>query len=109
MRNCNTYFMCSHTKDDNAEFTDIVGVAIVDKNIEMTTSEKRSLIHYLAVIDCYCMQHIGTVLSKMIFSQNYSNDRNIMAAKRLSKAFLGIMFGEFHDLFFDEIKFKEMK
>ena len=60
-------------------FTEIVGVAIVEEHIEMTTSEKRSLIHYLAVLDSFCMKHIDTALLKMILSQSEYDDRKIMA------------------------------
>ena len=45
MSNCNTYLVCSRIKDDNEDPTEIVGIAIVEIHIEMTTSEKRSLIH----------------------------------------------------------------
>ena len=58
-------------KDDEGKEVDIcniVGVTIVEKTVEMTKGQDRSLIYYLCILPQFCQQYVVTTMLKMIMS-----------------------------------------
>ena len=82
MSNFTTYIMCAEItdKDDEGKEVDmcnIVGVTIVEKTVEMTKGQDRSLIQCVCVLPQICQQNVGTVILKMITSQDEYYNRKI--------------------------------
>ena len=74
MINYTTCIMCGKrtAKDDEGKEFDlcnIVGVTIVEKTVQMTKGQDRSLIHYLCVLPQIRRENVGTAMLKMIMSQ----------------------------------------
>ena len=68
-------------RDDGKEIDlcEVVGVAIIEKDVQMTSGNNRSLIQYLLVNPDTRLQHVGTAMLKMIMIQPEYVDREIMA------------------------------
>ena len=75
------------SKGDDGQAIDLcsmVGVAIIEKDVQINSGKNRSLIHYFMVNPDICTQHIGTAVLKVIMTQQEHVGRKIMAVTRLS-------------------------
>ena len=87
----------------------MIGVDIIEKNVQMTSWHNRSLIHCLLVNPDICNQHIGTTMLKMVMSHRDYVDCKIMAVTSLSKEYNAVVGFECFRAFFDKFKFQVMK
>ena len=87
----------------------VVGVAIIEKDVQMTSGKNRPLIHYFIVKPDICTQHIDTAMLKIIMRQRAYVDCKIMAVTKLSHQCNGIVGMECLDTFFEKFKFTAMK
>ena len=97
--------------DDGTEIDlcEVVGVTIIEKDVQMTSGNNRSLIHYLLVNPDVRLQHIGTAMLKMIMMKPEYVNCKIMAVTKLCHEYNGIVGMEYTDTFFEKFKFTVMK
>ena len=91
MQKFTTYIMCGeHTSKDDYEnevqLDNIVGVAMIEKNVRMTTGQDCTLIHYLYIKPGIRHQNIGIIVLKTIISQPEYINRKIMAVTSLHQS-----------------------
>ena len=105
-----TYFMIGNfSSNDDDDGIQVLGVAIIEKNVVMNSEEERSLIHYLLVHDNIRCENIGTAMLQMIMSQKDYHEHKIMCVTKLAIKYQPIVASETADTFFFNLSLVEIR
>ena len=114
MQKFTTNFMVGHhiskgVDGKEIDLSSVVGVIIIEKDVQMTSGKSRSLIHYFMVKPDICTQYIGTAMLKMIMTQPEYVVRKIMAVTKLNHKYHSVVGMKCTHPFFTKFKFTAMK
>ena len=107
-----TYFMigqCYVDSDADGKDNDecqVIALAIVEKDVLMTSGEERSLIHYFLVDADFRFKNVGTAMLKMIMSPKEYCDRKVMFVTNFAKKYSTILNKTRYDEFFQKFSFE---